>query len=88
MSRLHAVREADLDAIAAGAVVLGCGGGGDPRLFVEMLRPLITSTPVEVIAPDQLPSGAMIMPVGIVGSALALKSNCPPGMSLPTLQQL
>ncbi|MER2208340.1 MAG: DUF917 family protein, partial [Rhodococcus sp. (in: high G+C Gram-positive bacteria)] len=55
MSSLHAVREADLDAIAAGAVVLGCGGGGDPRLFVEMLRPLIASTSVEVIAPEKLP---------------------------------
>lgn len=79
MSRLHAVREADLDAIAAGAVVLGCGGGGDPRLFVELLRPLMTSTSVEVIAPDQLPEEALVMPVGIVGSALALEEQLPSG---------
>ncbi len=88
MSRLHAVREADLDAIAAGAVVLGCGGGGDPRLFVELLRPLMTSTSVEVIAPDQLPEEALVMPVGIVGSALALEEQLPPGVSLQILQQL
>ncbi|WP_424804991.1 DUF917 domain-containing protein [Rhodococcus sp. 27YEA15] len=73
------VHEVELDAIAAGAVVLGCGGGGDPRLLVDMLRHLIASSGVEVLAPPELPDDALVMPVGLVGSALALEEQLPSG---------
>jgi DUF917 family protein len=56
-----------VDALSAGATLLGSGGGGDVALGVELLRHALHERPVRVVPAAHLPPGALVVHVGIVG---------------------
>lgn len=60
---------ANIDAYALGCAVLGAGGGGDTPIGLAMARLAIETTgPVEVVEPQLLDAGALVMPCGLIGS--------------------
>jgi DUF917 family protein len=63
--RLLSVRQ--VDALAAGATLLGSGGGGDVALGAQLLRHLLVERPVPVVPAGELPPDALVVHVGIVG---------------------
>jgi DUF917 family protein len=68
----------DMAALARGAAVLGTGGGGDPyigRLLAE--QALRASGPIEVVAIDQLPDDACVIPVGMMGAPTVMVEKIP-----------
>ena len=60
---------ANIDAYALGCAVLGAGGGGDTPIGLAMARLAIDATgPVEVLDPQAVDPGALVMPCGLIGS--------------------
>src|SRR5215831_13758858 len=63
------VTEADLDAIAIGAGILGTGGGGNPYLGKLVVRELLRGGGrVDVVAPADLPDDALVVSCGTIGA--------------------
>lgn len=61
--------EADLEAIAAGAGILGTGGGGSPYLAFLMAREqLRAGLKIRVIDPDDLAADDLVLPLGGIGA--------------------
>jgi DUF917 family protein len=59
----------NLPAVARGCAVLGTGGGGDPDLGLTMaLRAVAEYGPVDVVAIEELPEEALIVPCGLIGA--------------------
>jgi DUF917 family protein len=59
----------NLGFLAGGCALLGAGGGGDPALGLVMaLIAVGQHGPVDVVALEDLPDDALIMPCGLVGS--------------------
>jgi DUF917 family protein/N-methylhydantoinase A/oxoprolinase/acetone carboxylase beta subunit len=60
----------DLEWIAAGCKVLGCGGGGDPYQQYLKVRALLEREPgsVKVVSADSLPTDALVGWTGCMGS--------------------
>ena len=57
-----------VDALAAGATLLGSGGGGDVALGTQLLRHALSERPVQVIDAADLASDALVVHVGVVGA--------------------
>ena len=72
------IGEDDLEALARGAAVLGTGGGGDPYigrlLAAQALR---EHGPVQLVAPAQLPDGATVFPVAMMGAPTVMVEKTP-----------
>jgi len=68
----------DLESLARGAAVLGTGGGGDPYigrlLAAQALR---EHGPVQLVAPAQLPDGATVFPVAMMGAPTVMVEKTP-----------
>jgi DUF917 family protein len=63
------VTEADLDAIAIGAGILGTGGGGNPYLGKLIVRELLRSgLAVPVLSENELPEDALVVSCGTMGA--------------------
>ncbi|MEM1229395.1 MAG: DUF917 domain-containing protein [Pseudomonadota bacterium] len=59
----------DLDDLAAGAVLLATGGGGDPYVATLCTRAVLAEHgPAQLIAPDDLPDDAFVAAIGGVGA--------------------
>ncbi|WP_167950823.1 DUF917 family protein [Brevibacterium marinum] len=58
----------DFDSLAAGAALLGSGGGGDGRIGQNLLSILPPETRVTVVSAEELPCDAGVVHVGTVGS--------------------
>ena len=72
------LRAEDLGALARGAAVLGTGGGGDPhigRLLAE--QALREHGPVEIVAVDDLPDDACVLPVAMMGAPTVMVEKLP-----------
>ena len=68
MSR-RVIAEADIDAIALGAAVLGTGGGGDPHVGALIAKRLIRiHGAVRVIELDDLTAEDFVVPIGGIGA--------------------
>jgi DUF917 family protein len=68
ISHVH-LDSANIGAYALGCAILSAGGGGDPAIGVAMARHAVTEAgPVDVVDVDDLDSGALIMPCGLIGS--------------------
>ena len=74
------IDEADLGPIATGAALLGTGGGGNPYLGVLRTRELLRAGGrVEVIDPDELPDGALVVTAGGMGAPVVSWEKLPQG---------
>lgn len=75
---MHQVDSADVDDLALGAAVLGCGGGGDPHLAKLMLRRAIDMHgPVPVVQAADVPADGLVLPVAVVGAPTVLVEKFP-----------
>lgn len=71
---------ADLDDIAAGAAILGTGGGGDPYIARLLARQAIGEYgPVTLVDPDEVPDDAAVFPVGMMGAPTVMVEKLPSG---------
>jgi DUF917 family protein len=71
---------ADLDDIAAGAAILGTGGGGDPYIARLLARQaLLEYGPVTLVDPDEVPDDAAVFPVGMMGAPTVMIEKLPSG---------
>lgn len=63
----------EVEDIALGASLLGAGGGGDPYYGKLMAIGAIKECgPVELIAPEEVPDDAVIMPIAMMGAPTVL----------------
>ena len=70
----------DLDDLAAGAAILGTGGGGDPYIGKLMARAAIEAYgPVRLMALDEVPDGLRIVACGAMGAPTILIEKLPGG---------
>lgn len=70
MDRQWIISSTDLDFIAQGCKILGCGGGGDPYQEYLKAKALIRRHPgkVRVVAPEYLPDDSLVGWTGCMGS--------------------
>ncbi|WUI02623.1 DUF917 domain-containing protein [Spirillospora sp. NBC_00431] len=70
----------DVEDLAAGAVVLGAGGGGDPYIAKLMLREAIRRHgPVEVVDAADLDPDGLLLPIAMVGAPTVIVEKFPNG---------
>ncbi|KAF4460640.1 DUF917-domain-containing [Fusarium albosuccineum] len=73
----------DLDFIAEGCAILGCGGGGDAYASHLSAKKLFsTGGSVEVISPHDLPDEGFIPAVAVMGSPSTFSERLPSGEEL------
>jgi DUF917 family protein len=71
---------ADLGDIARGAGILGTGGGGDPYLGRLLAEVAITRHgPVTLVAVDEVPADAVVVPVSMLGAPTVGTEKLPNG---------
>nr|WP_272955063.1 DUF917 domain-containing protein [Kribbella shirazensis] len=64
---LPRIRAEHVDALAAGAVLLGSGGGGDVSVGRQLLHRLVRERPVELRPADELAPDTLVIHVCLVG---------------------
>lgn len=70
----------DIDDIASGAAVLGCGGGGDPYIGALMARQSLASgSPVRLIDSADVPDDALVIVIAGIGAPPVLMEKIPNG---------
>ncbi len=70
----------DIDDIAAGAAILGCGGGGDPYVGALMTRQAVRgAAPVRLVAPHDVPDDALVVVIAGIGAPPVLTEKIPNG---------
>ncbi|MEU4513136.1 DUF917 domain-containing protein [Nonomuraea wenchangensis] len=70
----------DIDDLAAGATLLGSGGGGDTAMVAAVLRhALAKNGPVRLIDAADLPAEALVVPVAATGSITVMIERPPAG---------
>lgn len=70
----------DIDDIAAGAAVLGCGGGGDPYVGALMTRQALEGTaPVKLVSPAEVADDALVVVIAGIGAPPVLTEKIPNG---------
>lgn len=73
----------DLDLIAEGCAILGCGGGGDVYASHLSVKKLFSAGgSVEVISPENLPDDGIIPAVAVMGSPSTFSERLPSGEEL------
>ncbi|MBE0548835.1 MAG: DUF917 domain-containing protein [Rubrivivax sp.] len=78
MSRILDIE--DIDDIAAGAAVLGCGGGGDPYIGALMTcQSLRGGAPVRLVASADVPDDALVIVIAGIGAPPVLVEKIPNG---------
>lgn len=74
------ITSADLDDLAAGAAVLGTGGGGDPYIGKLLARGAIEKHgPVPLVSLEELPDDAHVVTTGAMGAPTILIEKVPSG---------
>lgn len=70
---MRKISSKDLEAIALGSTVLGTGGGGDPYIGKLMAQNAIKQFgEVTMLAPEEVPDDALIVPVAAFGAPIIL----------------
>ncbi|WP_020392079.1 DUF917 domain-containing protein [Kribbella catacumbae] len=64
---LPRIRAEHVDALAAGAVLLGSGGGGDVSVGRQLLRGLLRDRSIEMLPASVLAPDTLVVHVGVVG---------------------
>jgi DUF917 family protein len=77
---VNEIRTADLESLALGASLLGCGGGGDPHIGRRMAeKALRVQGPVPVLAVSEVPPDAWVVCVSGIGAPDILGEKVPSG---------
>lgn len=83
VDRLSSIGVAHIDDIATGAAILGAGGGGDPYLGSLIAKHAIERNgPVPLIALEEVPDDALVLPVAIMGAPTVIIEKPPAGDEL------
>lgn len=70
----------DVDDLCAGAAFLGAGGGGDPYIGALMVKgELHAGRRIEIVDPDALEAGALVIPTAMMGAPTVLLEKIPSG---------
>lgn len=70
----------DIDDIATGAAILGCGGGGDPTIGALMTRQALKATaPVKLVPAEAVPDDALVVVIAGIGAPPVLTEKIPNG---------
>ncbi|MEQ9037266.1 MAG: DUF917 domain-containing protein [Silicimonas sp.] len=70
----------DVDDLCTGAAFLGAGGGGDPYIGGLMVKEeLRAGRRIEIIDPDDLPDGGLVIPTAMMGAPTVLLEKIPSG---------
>ncbi|OUE31852.1 hypothetical protein BFL35_02895 [Clavibacter michiganensis] len=77
----------DLPDLVAGLMLLGSGGGGDPRILAAATARQLAAAPVRGIGLDDLAPDDLVVPVGYIGSTSVLREKLPSGTELPEAVQ-
>nr|WP_235022315.1 DUF917 domain-containing protein [Amycolatopsis alkalitolerans] len=68
----------DLDDLARGAAILGTGGGGDPYIGRLLAASAVREHgPVPLVALDELPDEAVVLPVAMLGAPTVMVEKLP-----------
>lgn len=64
------ITSTDLDFVAQGCKILGCGGGGDPYQEYLKAKAILCRSPgaIKVVSPEHLPDGSLVGWTGCMGS--------------------
>lgn len=75
----------DIESLCVGATLLGTGGGGDPYIAKLVARQALeTHGPVDVITAADLPPGALVLTVAIIGAPTVILEKIPAGTEFTT----
>jgi len=70
----------DIDDLAAGATLLGTGGGGDPYVGKLLVKQAIADHgPAELVEPDDLPEEGRVLTTAIIGAPTVILEKIPAG---------
>lgn len=70
----------NVEDIATGAAILGTGGGGNPYIGKLMAKQAIEDHgPVELLAPEEIPDDALIIPSAMMGAPTVMLEKIPKG---------
>ena len=70
----------DVDDLCTGAAFLGAGGGGDPYIGGLMVKQVLQAGyEVEIVDPDSLSDGGLIIPTAMMGAPTVLLEKIPSG---------
>ena len=70
----------DIDDLAAGATLLGTGGGGDPYVGKLLVKQAIADHgPAKVVEPDDLPEDGRVLTTAIIGAPTVVLEKIPAG---------
>ena len=70
----------DIDDLAAGATLLGTGGGGDPYVGKLLLKQAIADHgPAKIVEPDDLPEDGRVLTTAIIGAPTVILEKIPAG---------
>lgn len=85
MSTKH-IDESDLEDIAAGASLLGSGGGGDPVYDLFMAKEQFKRTgAITLVSLDEIADDSLVAPVGFMGAPLVTIERLPSGLEFPAI---
>ena len=71
INKVWNLTEVDIDWLSIGCYILGCGGGGSPHLAsIEAKQLLREGKTLSIIAAEDLPSSALLPPIGKLGSPM------------------
>lgn len=71
------ITPAHIDGLARGAAVLGTGGGGDPYIGALLARQALASGDVTVVGLDEVPDGALVLFVAMMGAPTVMVEKLP-----------
>ena len=77
----------DVPDLVGGLLLLGSGGGGDPRILAASTARRLATAPVRGIGLDDLDPDDLVVPVGYIGSTSVLREKLPSGTELPEAVQ-
>ncbi|MFH6778975.1 DUF917 family protein, partial [Clavibacter michiganensis] len=72
----------DLPDLVSGLLLLGSGGGGDPRILAAATARQLRDAPVRGLGLDDLDADDLVVPVGYIGSTSVLREKLPSGTEL------
>jgi hypothetical protein len=77
---MRTIDERALEDIAAGAVIMGSGGGGDPYIGMLMARQAIREHgPVDLVTLDELEDEDLVVPCAMMGAPTVMVEKVPGG---------